>query len=305
MHSRFRAGVVTARYWVNTAIVLILLGLPTFHVIKFDFTNGEFFVFGEQTTWLHTATIFLLFWAGSYVLTLTANYIYGRIFCGWICTWGTLLKSLSYIGENIKRKKRAPILREGVTLLAALISTFGLLNWFTDPGILFRPSHSAFIPYLSVFAFTTVLAFVMLRYVGLKFCQNYCPIGWYLGVTSQKHMLRIDFEPANCTLGEVCVHDCPMAMDPRLMATDGEINTHSQCVLCFDCISSCNACAAKVPGTKPLTIGISKQPVLEIDLEAVLKQMEIDKREQRKAKRAASVAQTKRPQTLLEVTHSA
>ena len=81
-----------------------------------------------------------------------------------------------------------------------------------------------------------------------------------------------------------------MAMDPRLLATDGEINTHSQCVLCFDCISSCNACAAKVPGTKPLTIGISKQPTYEIDLEQILIQMKTTKDEQRKAKRLAKAA---------------
>lgn len=290
MQSRFRAGAVTARYWVNGAVILILLALPSLHIIKFDFTNGEFFVFGERTTWLHTATIFLLFWAGSYVITLTADYIYGRLFCGWICSWGSLLKALRYTGKIVKRKKLSPIVTEGATLVAAVISTAGLLNWFTDLSVLLQPSHKIFTAYLTAFFGTTAASFVMLRYLGLKFCQQFCPIGWYLGVISQKHMMRIDFEPANCTLGEVCVHDCPMAMDPRLLATDGEINTHSQCVLCFDCISSCNACAAKVPGVKPLTIGISKQPTLEVDLELVLKQMALDKQEARKKRLVAKNA---------------
>ncbi|HET9137550.1 MAG TPA: 4Fe-4S binding protein [Candidatus Kapabacteria bacterium] len=290
MKSRFRAKAVTSRYWVNAAVIIILLGLPVFHIIKFDFSNGVFFVFGEETTWLHTVTIFLAFWAGSYVITLTADYIYGRLFCGWICSWGTLLKALRYTGDKVKRKKLSPIVTEAATFAAALISTIGLLNWFIDLTIIVRPSHPAFIIVLAITVTLAAIAFVMLRYVGLRFCQEFCPIGLYLGVVSQKHMMRIDFEPANCTLGEVCVHDCPMAMDPRLLATDGEINTHSQCVLCFDCISSCNACAAKVPGTKPLTIGISAQPLVEVDLEEVLKQMAIDKKERIKAKRKTPTA---------------
>jgi polyferredoxin len=271
-------------------VIIILLGLPVFHIIKFDFTNGVFFVFGEETTWLHTVTIFLAFWAGSYVITLTADYIYGRLFCGWICSWGTLLKALRYTGDKVKRKKLSPVVTEAATFAAALISTVGLLNWFIDLTIIFRPSHPAFTIVTAITVILTAIAFVMLRYVGLRFCQEFCPIGLYLGVVSQKHMMRIDFEPANCTLGEVCVHDCPMAMDPRLLATDGEINTHSQCVLCFDCISSCNACAAKVPGTKPLTIGISSQPLVEVDLEEVLRQMAIDKKERIKAKRKTPTA---------------
>lgn len=287
MKSRFRAGVVTARYWVNIAVILILVVLPLFHIIKFDFLNGEFYTFGQSTHWITTATAFLGFWAGSYLITLTADYIYGRLFCGWICSWGSMLKALRYTGEKVKRKKLSPYVTEGVTFLMALLSTVGLLNWFTDITVLFQTSHKAFGPFLAIFTVSTVGSFIMLRYVGLKFCQDYCPIGWYLGVLSQKHMMRIDFEPANCTLGEVCVHDCPMAMDPRLLATDGDINNHATCVLCFDCISSCNACAAKVPGTKPLTVGIGTQPTLEVDLEGVLKQMEIDKAEARKARRAA------------------
>jgi polyferredoxin len=280
MKSKFRSGIVTARYWVNGLIVATLVTLPLFHVIKFDFLNGRFYLFGNETTWLQTATGFLGFWAGSYVLTLLADFVYGRLFCGWICSWGSLLRTLSYTKEKAKRKHLPPYAPQVFTAVAALLSTAGLLNWFTDLSVLFRPSHSAFIPYLSIFLALSGTSAFMLWKVGLNFCQSYCPIGWYLNVVSQKHMMRIDFEAANCTLGEVCVHDCPMALDPRLLAMNTEKDSHGQCILCGDCLTSCNSCA------------------LEINLEKILEKMKRDKIEKRKAKKQATLP-TPKPEVAL------
>jgi ferredoxin-type protein NapH len=288
MKSRFRSKIVTARYWVNGSVILILVGLPLFHIIKFDFIGGKFWLFGSETTWLNTATGFIGFWAGSYIVTLLADFIYGRLFCGWICSWGTLLRSLSYAKEKAKRKHIPKFAPQAFTVFAALLSTVGLLNWFTDVSFLFNISYgsiAAYLTYLGVFLSLTATAYIMLWKVGLNFCQSYCPIGWYLGVVSQKHMMRIDFEPANCTLGEVCVKDCPMALDPRLLAMDTDKDNHNQCILCGDCLSACNACAAKVPGEKPLQLRTSIQPILEIDLDAALRSLKEEKSEKRKAKR--------------------
>ena len=285
MKSRFRSNIVTARYWVNGLIVVILIGLPLFHVIKFDFLNGRFYLFCSETTWLQTATGFLGFWAGSYVLTLLADFFYGRLFCGWICSWGSLLRTLSYTKDQARRKHLPHYAPQIFTGLAAILSTLGLLNWFTDVSVLFQITHKSYGTYMTIFLLLTTTSSFMLWKVGLNFCQKYCPIGWYLNVVSQKHMMRIDFEPADCTLGEVCVHDCPMALDPRLLAMDTEKDSHGQCILCGDCLTSCNACAAKVPGAKPLQLRTSVQPVQTIDLQDVLKKMKREKSEKRKAKK--------------------
>src|SRR2546423_11439701 len=176
MKSRFRSKIVTARYWVNGLIIVTLVALPLFHIIKFDFLNGKFWLFGNETTWLQTATGFLAFWAGSYVITLLADFIYGRLFCGWICSWGSLLRTISYTKDSAKRKHLPWYAPQVFTIVAAFLSTVGLLNWFTDISVLFRPSHAAFIPYSSTFLSLTAVATFMLWKVGLNFCQKYCPI---------------------------------------------------------------------------------------------------------------------------------
>jgi polyferredoxin len=287
--SGFRHGIVTARYWVNGFVIAALIGLPSFHVIKFDFTNGEFFLFGDRVHWLTTATGFLGFWAGSYVLTILADYVYGRLFCGWICSWGTILRTLSYTADKAKRKKIPVWAPTAMLVGASLLSTFGLMNWFVDMSVLIRPSHAAFVPLMITFVTLNVTAAVMLRKVALKFCQSYCPIGWYLGVISQKHAMRIDFEVANCTLGDVCVRECPMALDPRLLSVATE-KDHTQCILCGDCLTSCNKCAAKVEGEKPLLWHMSRYEQPTVDLAGELEAKREAKKRRTKPQAATVIA---------------
>jgi polyferredoxin len=262
---RFRASAVTWRYWVNGLIILLLLLLPTVHAIKFDFARNEYYVFGKSVSVVTCAGTFISIWAGSYIATLLADYVFGRLFCGWICSWGSLLRTLKDARERVSRKKGAatPLQRvmrqaapHALTWGAALLSTVGLLNWFVDLTVLFEPAHAAFFPLVTTGSLLTLFSYGMLERVGLKFCQVYCPIGWYLTAISQQHRLRIDFVEPTCTHRDVCVRECPMALDPKNLIDNTETNSHSLCILCFDCISACNACAAKVEGPKPLTISL-------------------------------------------------
>jgi NosR/NirI family transcriptional regulator, nitrous oxide reductase regulator len=283
MASRFRSPIVSARYVINTFVIVALFAIPTFHLIKFDLLGGKFYLFGSEEKWLTVLTAFISLWAGTYVLILILDYLFGRLFCGWICSWGTLLRTLRYLDDKVKRKKITPISIPIVTLSAAILSTIGLLNWFFDIGILFKPQEAAFLTFLIGFVSIVAVGHVMLQKVGLTFCQEYCPIGWYLGTLSQKNMLHIDFQPVNCTVGDVCVTDCPMALDPRLLVTNTDHATFSQCILCADCITACNKCAAKVPGTKPLTLQFGAPST---DIQGVVQGLE-DRRQHKQRKRSA------------------
>lgn len=183
-----------------------------------------------------------------------------------------MLRWLSYIKDSAKRK-RIPVWSPYAVLAGfSLLATVGLMNWFVDLSTLFKPTHSAFAPVTATFTTSVIVGAVMLWKVGLRFCQEFCPIGWYLGVISQKHVMRIDFEAANCTLGDVCVRECPMALDPRLLSMETEKDNHNACILCGDCLTSCNKCAAKVEGPKPLQMVVSSYQPIEIDLSGLLQE---------------------------------
>ncbi len=190
---KFRSPVVTWRYVVNTAIVLGLILVPSLKIIKFDFAHGEFFLLGNPSTFVITTSVFLAVWAGSYVITLLADFVWGRLFCGWICSFGSLLRSVSYTIDQTKRKKLPGYAPQLFTSLAAVLSTLGLMNWFFDLGVLVHPGESWFVVMMSLFISLSAIGWFMLWKVGLKFCQVYCPIGWYLTAVSQKHALRISF----------------------------------------------------------------------------------------------------------------
>jgi len=257
---KFRSSIVTWRYVSNAAIVLVLLLAPLFKVIKFDFAHGDFFLLGKPNSFVNTLSVFLAIWAGSYLITLLADFVWGRLFCGWICSFGTLLRTLSYTVDKTKRKKLPSYAPQLFTGLAAVLSTLGLMNWFFDLGVLYHPQDSAFVAVLSTFVVFTVVSVLVLWKVGLNFCQVYCPIGWYLTTVSQKHALRITFAEESCTHRDVCVRECPMALDPKALDTMTDVNNHALCILCGDCLTACNMCAAKVPGSKPLSMEF--KPVL-------------------------------------------
>jgi ferredoxin-type protein NapH len=283
MASRFRSPIVSARYVVNTFIILALFAIPSFRVIKFDLVGGTFYLFGNEESWLTVLTVFIGLWAGTYVVILLTDYFFGRLFCGWLCSWGTLLRTLRYLDDKVKRKKYPRVFVPLATILASVIASLGLMNWFFEPGDLTQPYV------LATFGLFTAVGFVMLYKVGLRFCQQYCPIGWYLGTLSQRNLLHIDFQAATCTVGDVCVRECPMALDPRLLVTNAEHATYSQCILCADCLTACNKCAAKVEGPKPLTLQLSEPPTDSTSIATALEQRRTavrTKRTQRSATRA-------------------
>lgn len=296
MASRFRSPVVSARYAVNLFIIVALFAIPSLHLIKFDILGGKTYLFGSEEKWLTVLTAFIGLWAGTYILVLIADYFFGRLFCGWICSWGTLLRTLRYFDDKIKRKKLPKIFIPLATFLASLVSTTGLVNWFFDLRILFQPREAAFAPFITWFFVVTGVGYVMLYKVGLKFCQSYCPIGWYLGTLSQRNLLHIDFQAPNCTVGDVCVRECPMALDPRLLVTGQENAAFSQCILCADCLTACNKCAAKVEGTKPLAMQLG---IPTDDITGVVQGLE-DRKKAKAAKRNRPVVQIKPLEELAE-----
>lgn len=218
-------------------------------------------------TAVSTHTVYRWLWRGLFVLALTL--LLGRVFCGWICPYGTLHQFTSWI-FNVRRNKESidvnryrPIfqLKYYILTVTLLLSAFGALQiGLLDPICLLTRSvvtalqpaidsslpaglaDAAFkpgAPHPRVFGGAWFIGFMLLGLVGMNlviprfFCRVLCPLGAFLGVLSRFAVVRIDRDLTRCTDCNLCVRRCEGASDPHLALRK------SECFVCFNCIDDC------------------------------------------------------------------
>jgi ferredoxin-type protein NapH len=69
------------RFAFNVISAITLVIFPVFHLIKMDFANGNYYLWGHYTTnWTKPAIWTFSLWIALYTVTFVINYFYGRFF---------------------------------------------------------------------------------------------------------------------------------------------------------------------------------------------------------------------------------
>ncbi len=180
----------------------------------------------------------------------------GRAICGWACPIGLLqratggparkLKKYSLV-KKIGRHRLEPYLRytKYFMLIGLVFVTSYFIGFmFTDvcpigvltgtiPIIILEPykfvPSSFFWPAIGIFILFIVLIFIVER----GWCRYFCPIGAFLAPFNKVSVLHIDVDEEKCVHCNLCVIECPMAIDVPNMYRD------SECILCGKCINVC------------------------------------------------------------------
>jgi polyferredoxin len=218
-------------------------------------------------TALSTGTVYRWLWRALWILIPTL--ILGRVFCGWICPYGTLHQFMGWL-FNIRRNKEnidvnayRPIFQLKYYLLTVflVLSAFGALQiGLLDPICLLtrsvvttiQPAFDAALPaslsglasspgapHPRVFAGSWFVGFLLIGLVGMNlviprfFCRVLCPLGAFLGTLSRFALVRIDRDLTRCTDCNLCMRHCEGASDPQ------EALRKSECFVCFNCIDDC------------------------------------------------------------------
>jgi len=212
-------------------------------------------------TAITTHTIYKgLLWS---LVLLVPTLLLGRIFCNWICPYGTLHQITGWLfgkgrgeeRERIESNRYRPIYQIKYLILIGMIvaAFFGSLQvGLLDPICLFhRSMTTAVLPGLNLAFPSTfyvrqyfhvgawLIGFLLLALVAMNiviprfFCRVICPLGAFLGATSKFSLWRIDRDPHKCIDCDACLKNCEGASDPHTQLRK------SECFVCFNCIEDC------------------------------------------------------------------
>ncbi len=234
---------------IRTVIQLIaFILIPGFFITVFSaigsiFTSiiGGTFEFSEQM-----ANIFML------LAVFLITFIWGRFFCGFICSFGAMQDLLWFFGKRIpfrpvisqKGDRVLKLLKYGVLLFIV----FGV--WvFAIPGDTVWSPWTVFGMYTSpVKGFSSELMFLSIGgalllviiigslFVERFFCKYLCPLGALFALASRFRIFKLKRDSSQCSgRCRVCTRKCSMSIP--LYKYDS-VNS-GECINCMKCSSVC------------------------------------------------------------------
>lgn len=200
-----------------------------------SFSNTIILITGGEVNWLHAI------W---FIALIPITYIFGKVWCGWICHLGALQEFLYLPGrvkffqgkttQNVMRVMRYLLI---LTLVVQVIATQTYLFDDIDP---FRVAYN-----LGAGATTTSwillgLLLVSSLFINRPFCRAACPIGWLLGLIAKI--------PGSSVLGNNgkcngCVNCSSSACKIQAFRTEEKqkVLYNTDCIACGDCIDACKS----------------------------------------------------------------
>lgn len=202
-----------------------------------------------------TAVFWGIFWSLFMVVSLPT---FGRIFCG-ICPHGFMGKYITKYGLKKTMPKWMQNRYIGVLLL--VFGWWGVYYMFPN---LFRTAQGTAI----LFTVMTIIAFVIyFIYKDMSYCKYICPVGTLTRAYSKLSFTWLGTYKSACNDCRTfeCATACPYNLKPF---TFDSRNSMTDCTLCMDCSSACEAVSFKVK--KPSFSLFSKFQVLNAEVWAFI-----------------------------------
>jgi len=266
-----------ARRATQIGFILVVALLPVFDILRFDVAAKQLYLFGgvwelglKQGFYLdesaggaaHVAIRFflkaILPWVAVLGIFPLMGFLFGRLFCGWLCPEGAFFEYADHLTEKVLGRKslfgktpkedRPPIwqrLKYGGLAVASValippIAALFLMGYFIAPETAWNRALSLqFTPAMKV-GFVGVYAYMFTTFVLVRhtFCKYVCAaglmqtmFGWISPLSLRIHFNRAGF--SRCNDCKRCEKVCFMNVKPRASLRD--IN----CVNCGECISAC------------------------------------------------------------------
>ena len=193
-------------------------------------------------------------------IPIIATFLFGRVFCSWICPVGFLLECtdklrgvlvfLEVKPSDLHFSRMTKYILLGVGLALTAFLGIPILGYLYPPAILGRESHDFVFALFDraedgLFSLSTtgltwmsllLLAIVLFEVVVSRrwWCRYLCPGGALYGMIGAARPVRVELDESACTRCSDCVRVCPVGLDPMNNAMGID------CDNCGLCISHCN-----------------------------------------------------------------
>ena len=177
--------------------------------------------------------------------------LFGPVFCGWVCPFGSIQEWVGKIGKKLFKRKYNQFIPYKVDVVLRY-ARYLMLAW-----VLYMTATSAKLffadidPYFALFNLWTsevavggvvILAVILIAslLVERPWCKYACPYGAVLGVFNLFRIFRIRRVPGTCKLDGACDIACPM----NIPVSKQTIIRDHQCISCMECTSEAKCPAA-------------------------------------------------------------
>ncbi|MCE5207688.1 MAG: 4Fe-4S binding protein [Chloroflexi bacterium] len=199
----------------------------------------QFITEGTFVQKIHSSSFVLM------VIGFILAILFGPVFCGWICPFGTIQEWIGKIGRKLFKKRRY-----NHFIPAKIDRYLRYLRYIVLAWVIYMTAASGTLlfsnidPYFALFNFWSdevaitgliVLGVVLLAslFVERPWCKYACPYGAVLGISNLFRIFRIRRVPSTCKLDGICDITCPM----NIKVSDKTIVRDHQCISCLECTS--------------------------------------------------------------------
>jgi polyferredoxin len=238
------------RWGLGIAFTVAIALVPLLGILRFDFWGGHHIYLGQPMELPEVAKKFAFPFLGINIGIIVLSRFVGRYLCGFGCPYGALSRLQEWL--RFGAKTRAEKVRGKLTLLFVVVLLSSIVfSYFVDWRVFLDGSALA-VTVSGAFLGGMILSFFFtVRYLGLRFCRDYCPSGVYFALLGHNTVNGIEFaHPETCTECKACVKVCPVDLEPREMSGGAyrgatglypeTLSNFSNCIRCGDCVLACD-----------------------------------------------------------------
>ncbi len=205
----------------------------------------RFVTAGNYVQKIHQSSFVLM------TLVFISAVVFGPVFCGWVCPFGSFQEWIGSIGRKIFKRRYNRFIPPNFDKLLGFMRYVVLIWVVYVTAVSAKLIFAEYDPYNALFTFWTseaqvagivilVLVIAASMFVERPWCKYACPYGALLGLTNLIRPVSIKRNADTCISCGKCDRACPMNINVSGTGNVRDI----RCISCLECTSE-SACPVK------------------------------------------------------------